>query len=49
MLENIKSSFFINKLFSFVDERRKLEIIKNNKNMQKSMNISILNYKIFCG
>ena len=49
MLKNIKTSFFINKFFSFVDEGRKLEIIKYNKNIQKSMNISILNYKIYCG
>ena len=49
MLKNIKTSFFINKFFSFIDERRKLEIIKYNKNIQKSMNISILNYKIYCG
>ena len=49
MLENIKTSYFINKFSSFVDERKKLEIIKYNKNIQKLMNISILNYKIFCG
>ena len=49
MLENIKSSYIIIKLFSYIDERKKLEIIKYNKNIQKLLNINIVNYKIFSG
>ena len=47
MLKNIKSSYFIAIIFSYIDERQKLKIIKYNKNLQKNMNISIINYKFF--
>ena len=49
MLANIKSTYFNNLLFSYVDERQKLKIIKCNKSLQKNMNISIINYKFFSG
>ena len=47
MLKNIKSSYFNSIIFSYIDERKKLKIIKCNKNLQKNMNISIINYKFF--
>ena len=49
MLEIIKSSYFIPILFSYVHERQKLKVIICNKNLQKFLNISILNYKYFTG
>ena len=49
MLKNIKSSYFNAKIFSYIEERQKLKIIKCNKNLQKNMNISIINYKLFTG
>ena len=49
MLENIKSSFFIEKVLSNLKEKTKLEIIKYNKKLQKKINIDIFNYKIFSG
>jgi len=49
MLKNIKSSYFNAIIFSYIDERQKLKIIKCNKSLQKNMNISIINYKFFTG
>ena len=49
MLENIKSNYFDELLFSFVDECQKLKIMKYNKTLQKKINISIYNYKHFKG
>ena len=47
MLENIKSSDFIQLLFSYLDERIKLRIINYNKSFQNIMNITLMNYKLF--
>ena len=47
MLEKIKSFYFIHKLFSNTDERKKLKLIKYNKNTQKILDININNYKLF--
>ena len=49
MLKNVKSSYFIRIIFSFMDEKQKLKLIKYNKSLQKNMNISIINYKYFIG
>ena len=49
MLEDIKSIYFREKIFSLIGEKRKLYIIKYNKNLQENMNINLLNYKIFSG
>ena len=49
MLKKIKSSYFNAIIFSYIDERQKLKIIKYNKSLQKNMNISIINYKFFSG
>ena len=49
MLVNIKSTYFYSKLFSFMDEGKKLKIIKYNKNLQKILDISLLHYKLFSG
>ena len=47
MLKKSKSIYFIKNLFTFVDEKIKLNIIKYNKNMQNIMDININNYKIY--
>ena len=49
MFENVKSSYFIKMLFSYVDDERKLEIIKYNKTLQNKININLINYKIYSG
>ena len=49
MLENIKSSYFIINIFSFIDDGLKLDIIKHNNKLQNIMNITIMNYKFFSG
>ena len=49
MLKNIKSSYFKSILFSFIDERQKLKVLKYNKSLQNNINISIINYKFFTG
>ena len=47
MLQNIKSIYFIKRLFTFVYEKNKLDIIKYNKNMQNIMDINLTNYKFY--
>ena len=49
MLLNIKSSYFIKIIFTYIAEGNKLKLIKYNKNLQKEMNITIINYKFFTG
>ena len=49
MLDNIKSTYFTKMVFYFLDEKRKLKIIKYNKNSQNFLNISLINYKILSG
>ena len=49
MLKNIKSSYFIKLIFVYIDERQKLKLVKCNKNLQKNIDISIINYKFFSG
>ena len=49
MLDNIKSTYFTKMVFYFLDEKRKLKIIKYNKSSQNFLNISLINYKILSG
>ena len=49
MLEKVGSDFFCEKIFSFIDEKQKLKIIRYNKILQKITNISISNYIHFKG
>ena len=44
MLENVKSSYFSKIVFSFIREKQKLKLVKRNKNLQKKLDISIINY-----
>ena len=47
MLENIKSSYLIKILLSFIYERKKLKLIKYNKQIQQKVGVNINNYKLF--
>ena len=49
MLRGIKSSYFIKIIFSYVDDCRKLKLIKYNKIIQKILDINIINYRFFSG
>ena len=49
MLDNIKLSYFIKVIFSYIFEGRKLKLIRYNKKMQNKINISLINYKIYNG
>ena len=49
MLSNIKSSFFIQTLFAYLIESKKLKIIRHNKSIQNQLDISLINYKVFSG
>ena len=47
LLKNIKSNYISKKIFSYLDKKKLLNIIKYNKNLQNKMNIELINY-IFC-
>ena len=49
MLKNVKSQYFSKKLFSHIDDKRKLEIVKINKILQNNIDVNINNYKLFAG
>ena len=49
LYEKIKSKFINKIIFSNVNERIKLKIIKYNKKLQKKLDINIINYKHFLG
>ena len=49
MLNNIKSDFFVKFLFSYLDEKQKLYLLKYNKSLQKLLNINIINYQCISG
>ena len=45
---NLKSDFFLAKIFGILSQKKSLEILKYNKNLQKRINISIIDYKKYC-
>ena len=49
MLTNIKSIKLLNLLFSFMKDRVILKISKNNKQIQKQLNISLFDYQLLSG
>ena len=49
MLKNIKSSYFIKILFSYIRDEIKLKLIQYNKNFQKIAEINVVNYKFLSG
>ena len=46
MISNIKSIYFLEKLFEHIKEGRKIELVRYNKNLQKQLDIKIRKYKI---
>ena len=46
-LRNLKSDYFIQKFYGYMSERKSLETIKYNKNIQKRLDININHYKSF--
>ena len=48
-LKDIKSSYFIKIIFSYLDEKIKLDTIKHNKTLQNSLDIKLINYKVYSG
>jgi len=49
MLQNIKSSYFIKLIYTFIEDVQKLKLVRYNKCIQKNLDISIINYKHFKG
>ena len=49
MLKNIKSSYIIKLIIAYVDESQKLKLVRYNKNLQKNLKLSIINYMHFKG
>ena len=49
MLKNIKSSYLITFLSSYITEKQKLKLIKYNINLQITLDIILINYKYFTG
>ena len=49
MLNNIKSTYFIKIIFTYVEEKQKLKVVNYNKNIQKLLDINIINYKYSTG
>ena len=43
--KNLKSDYFIDKIFSYISKGKSLDIIKYNRSIQKRINININNYK----
>ena len=49
MLENTKSKFIVGIIFSFINEKRKLILLKYNKNFKDKIEIGLMNYEIYSG
>ena len=45
MLENIKSNYLIQYIFSLLNQKRKFKLVINNKNLQKNLDINLIDYK----
>ena len=46
LLDNVKSTFFSSVLFSHLNEKIKLKMIKYNKNVQNKIDINLNYYKL---
>ena len=45
MLENVKSQYLVKLLFTFLLHKRKLRIVRYNKQLQKKLDINLIFYK----
>ena len=44
-LGNLKSDYFMQKIYNFMNKKKSLEIVKYNKKIQNRLNLSINDYK----
>ena len=49
MLNNIKSKYFIRKIFFLLDEKKLLQLVAYNKELQSLMDIKLICYKVVNG
>ena len=49
MLKEIKSTYFHKYVYTFINEKTKLYLVRYNKSLQNILNISLINYEIFSG
>ena len=49
MLKKIRSLYILKNLFSYLEEKQKLKLIKFNKSLQKAIAINLTNYKFLSG
>ena len=47
MLFEIKSKYILQKIFSYINQNKYLEIIRHNKALQTRLNISLKDYETF--
>ena len=47
MIKNVEASYFIKLLFSYLEEKKKLVIMKYNERLKHMIDISLINYKYF--
>ena len=47
IFENLKSDYFLQKLFENLPKKKSLEILKYNKKIKNRLNINLNNYKEF--
>ena len=48
-MRNVKSTYFINDIFTFINDNRKFKIVLYNKNMQKILGLTILDFRRISG
>ena len=49
MLENIKSSYFVKNIYTYLYDKKKFKLIKYNKNLQRKIGLDIIDYRKFSG
>jgi len=49
MLEKIKSNYIFKIVFSYIEEKQKLKLVKFNKKIKGELTITLLNYKLLSG
>ena len=45
IMDNLKSDYFLQKLYDIMSKKKKLEIVKYNKRIQNRLNLSAKDYK----
>ena len=49
MLKKIKSIYISKIVFSYIEEKQKLKVVKFNKKIQEILTITLINYKLLSG